>query len=136
MSKEELKDNEYGLEEEYTEPITDDSQGSVVIEDEVILEYVTEEVLKFEVVSRLVGGITESFSKNILGREPAAQGIKIIRDNSNITINIHLIMYYGVNIPQVSYDIQSDVKNAVENFTGLTVDAVNIGVEGIDRKKD
>ncbi|MBR0374843.1 MAG: Asp23/Gls24 family envelope stress response protein [Mogibacterium sp.] len=114
----------------------DDAQGTVIIEDQVIYEYVTEEVLKFKEVSRLVGGITESFSKNILGREPAAQGIKVIRDGSNITINIHLIMYYGVNIPQVSYDIQTDVKNAVESFTGLTVDAVNIGVEGIDRKKD
>jgi len=95
-----------------------------------------EEVLKFEEVSRLVGGITESFSKNILGRESTGQGVRVNRDGENITINIHLIMYYGVNIPQVAYDIQNNVKNAVESFTGLTVNEVNIGVEGIDKRKE
>ena len=50
------------------------SAGEIMIEDQVIVEYVSEEVLKYEGISRLVGGITESFSKNILGREPASQG--------------------------------------------------------------
>ncbi len=106
-----------------------------MIEDQVIIEYVSEEVLKFEEVSRLVGGITESFSKNILGRDMGAQGIKVVRDEDSIEITIHLIVFYGINIPQLSYDIQNKVKESVEKYTGLTVTAVNIGVEGIDRKK-
>ncbi len=106
-----------------------------MIEDQVIVEYVSEEVLKYEGISRLVGGITESFSKNILGREPASQGIKITRDGDHIGINVHVIVYYGVNIPQVSYDIQTSVKEVIEKYTGLTVDAVNVGVEGIDKRK-
>lgn len=110
--------------------------GEIVIEDQVIVEYVSEEVLKFNEVSRLVGGITESFSKNILGRDTVSQGVKVIRNDSNVTINIHLIVYYGVNIPQISYDIQNNVKSIVEQFTGLNVEAVNIGVEGIDRRKE
>ena len=123
-------------EETAVEVIKDDGFGTVIIEDDVIIEYVMEEVLKFEEVSRLVGGITESFSKNILGRESTGQGVRVNRDGENITINIHLIMYYGVNIPQVAYDIQNNVKNAVESFTGLTVNEVNIGVEGIDKRKE
>lgn len=109
--------------------------GEIIVEDQVIMEYVSDEVLKFDGVSRLVGGITESFSKNILGREPAAQGIKVVRDGNNITINIHLIVFYGINIPQVSFDIQNSVKEVIEAYTGLTVAAVNIGVEGIDKKR-
>ncbi|MBQ6622497.1 MAG: Asp23/Gls24 family envelope stress response protein [Mogibacterium sp.] len=111
------------------------SAGEIMIEDQVIVEYVSEEVLKYEGISRLVGGITESFSKNILGREPASQGIKITRDGDHIGINVHVIVYYGVNIPQVSYDIQTSVKEVIEKYTGLTVDAVNVGVEGIDKRK-
>ncbi|MBQ6582999.1 MAG: Asp23/Gls24 family envelope stress response protein [Mogibacterium sp.] len=111
------------------------SNGEIVIEDQVIAEYVSEEVLRYEGVSRLVGGITESFSKNILGREPASQGIRITRDEDHIRINIHIIVYYGVNIPQIAYDIQNSVKTVIESYTGLIVDAVNIGVEGIDKRR-
>lgn len=113
----------------------ENGNGEIIIEDQVIVEYVSDEVLKFDGVSRLVGGITESFSKNILGREPSAQGIKVVRDGNDITINIHLIVFYGINIPQVSFDIQNSVKEVVEAYTGLTVTAVNIGVEGIDKKR-
>jgi len=113
----------------------ENGNGEIIVEDQVIVEYVSDEVLKFDGVSRLVGGITESFSKNILGREPSAQGIKVVRDGNDITINIHLIVFYGINIPQVSFDIQNSVKEVVEAYTGLTVTAVNIGVEGIDKKR-
>ena len=71
----------------------------------------------------------------MFGREPASQGIRISRDGNHIGINLHIIVYYGVNIPQVSYDIQNSVKQVVEAYTGLTVDAVNVGVEGIDRRR-
>jgi len=107
--------------------------GEITIEDQVIYDYVSEEVLRYDGVSRMVGGITESFSKNILGREPATQGIKVTRNEDHISINVHIIVYYGVNIPQLSYDIQNSVKETVEEYTGLTVDAVNIGIEGIDK---
>ena len=108
--------------------------GVVYIEDQVINEYVTSEVLALDGVSRMVGGISESFSKNFLGRETGSSGIKIERNDNHVTINISIIVYYAVNIPQLSYDIQVNVKNAIENYTGLLVDAVNIEVEGIDRK--
>lgn len=110
------------------------SAGTLYIEDQVINEYVTEEVLAIDGVSRLVGGVAESFSKNFLGRETGSSSIKITRDDNNVEININIIVFYGVNIPQLSYDIQTSVKSAVEEFTGLTVTAVNIEVEGIDRK--
>lgn len=109
------------------------SNGNIVIEDQVIVSYIAEEIKKIDGVSRMIGGITESFSKNILGRDGGNQGVKITRNGNNITITIHVLVYYGVNIPQISYEIQSSVKNSVEAFTGLTVDAVNIGIEGIDQ---
>ena len=63
-------------------------------------------------------------------------GVRINRDGDNISINLHIIVYYGYNIPQLSYEIQSAIKNVIEEFTGLKVDAVNISVEGIDQEND
>lgn len=113
----------------------DTSSGNIMIEDQVIVGYVTEEVQKIEGVSRMLSSISDSFSKNILGRDSGMNGVRITRDGNNITINIHIIVYYGINIPKISYEIQGAVKQTVEEYTGLTVDAVNIGIEGIDREK-
>ena len=113
----------------------DTSSGNIMIEDQVIVGYVTEEVQKIEGVSRILCSISDSFSKNILGRDSGMNGVRITRDGNNITINIHIIVYYGINIPKISYEIQGAVKQTVEEYTGLTVDAVNIGIEGIDREK-
>ncbi|WP_314021843.1 Asp23/Gls24 family envelope stress response protein [Mogibacterium diversum] len=77
-----------------------------------------------------------NFSKNIFGRDSGMNGVRINRDGDNISINLHIIVYYGYNIPQLSYEIQSAIKNVIEEFTGLKVDAVNISVEGIDQEND
>ncbi|MBQ6501633.1 MAG: Asp23/Gls24 family envelope stress response protein, partial [Mogibacterium sp.] len=52
-----------------------------------------------------------------------------------LTINCDIIVYFGVNIPQLCYDIQSKVKRDIENKTDYTVKAVNIRVEGLDKKE-
>lgn len=112
-----------------------ESPGSVVIEDAVIAEYVAESVLAVDGVIRLVGGIADSLSRNILGRDNGAQGIRITREDDYVTVSIHIVVAYGSNIPQLSYDIQNRTKESIEQYTGLTVDAVNISVEGIEKNK-
>ena len=112
----------------------DTSNGNINIDDQVIVGYITEEIQKIKGVSRMVSSISDSFSMNIFGRDSGMNGIRISRDDNNITIAIHIIVYYGYNIPQVSYEIQSAIKSAIDGFTGLTVDAVNINIEGIDQE--
>ena len=38
---------------------------------------------------------------------------------------------HGVTVPKVASDIQTNVKNAVESMTGMTVKQVNVIVEGV-----
>ena len=47
-----------------------------------------------------------------------------------------MIVYYGVNIPQLCYDIQTKVRKNIEETAGLEIKAVNIRVVGIDEKND
>ena len=110
--------------------------GWISIDDQVIVGYITEEVHKIKGVSKMISSISDNFSKNIFGRDSGMNGVRINRDGDNISINLHIIVYYGYNIPQLSYEIQSAIKNVIEEFTGLKVDAVNISVEGIDQEND
>lgn len=45
-------------------------------------------------------------------------------------------MDYGVRIPEVAWNVQENVKNAVENMTGLKVVEVNIHVQGVNMDKE
>lgn len=112
-----------------------ESADSVVIEDAVIADYVADATLSVDGVIRLVGGIADSLSRNILGRDNGSQGIRITREDDHVTVSIHIVVAYGINIPQLSYDIQNRTKENIEQYTGLTVDAVNISVEGIEKNK-
>ena len=58
-------------------------------------------------------------------------GIHVHVNNAKLVIDFHLIVAYGVNILTVSDNLISNVKYKVEEFTGLSVEKVNIFVEGV-----
>ena len=64
-------------------------------------------------------------------RRPPSKGIKISRDEQNVEIDVFIIVDYEVKIPAVAWEVQVNVKNEVEQMTGLSVTAVNIHVQGV-----
>ena len=62
------------------------------------------------------------------------KGIKISQSDEGITIDIYVIVEYGVKIPAVAWDIQENVKKEVEDITDFPVKAVNIHVQGVRLK--
>lgn len=68
----------------------------------------------------------------LLKKESLTHGIQVeISDDNRLTLNIHVIVAYGVNILSVSDNLMNNVKYKVEEFTGMTVEKVNIFVEGV-----
>jgi uncharacterized alkaline shock family protein YloU len=74
----------------------------------------------------ITGGITE-----VLGMKNLAKGVKVEVGEKEAAIDLFVIMDYGVRIPDVSLQMQENVKRAVESMTGLTVVEVNVHVQGI-----
>ena len=98
-----------------------------------IIELIEKDILSFESVSRFPDpGLTDSLQK-VIGRDIPNPGIRMIEDEDGMTINCEIIVYVGVNSPQLGYDIQTRVKKDIEETTGIEVKAVNIKVEGIDK---
>lgn len=105
--------------------------------DEINLtELIEQEVLAFDEVSRFDDATLTENIQAAFGRDLGNPGIRITTDDDLITIALDIIVYFGVNIPQLCYDIQTKVKNNIEEKTGLEIKAVNIIVEGIDERQD
>lgn len=111
---------------------SDDKHGVVKISDEVIAVCVLNSTLKTKGIYGLSGGITDSISKNLLGKDPLYKGIKINQGEDGAVIDISVIVDYGVRIPDVAWNVQENVKNEIEDIIGMTVDAVNIHVTGVN----
>ena len=74
----------------------------------------------------VVGGIAEK-----LGRKDFSRGIKVTLKDSKATLDLQVIVNYGVKIMEVAEELKKAVRDHVENITGLEIEAVSIDVIGI-----
>ncbi len=72
-------------------------------------------------------GITEVF-----GKKNMTKGIKVDAGEKETKIDVHIIVDYGIRIPDIAFEIQNRVKKAVETMTGLKVVEVNVHVQGVN----
>lgn len=77
--------------------------------------------------SGMVGGITQVLT----GKKNLSKGVKVNVGEESATIDINLVVEYGVRIPDIAITVQDNVKKAVETMTGLSVSAVNIHIQNI-----
>lgn len=72
----------------------------------------------------------------LLGRwEHLTQGIQIARDTEGegVTIDLHVIVEYGLNLAEVASTIRNRVSYEVGRLTGLPVRAVEVHIDDVRR---
>ncbi len=75
----------------------------------------------------LVGGIAEK-----LGRRDLTRGIKVQVNEDKVVIDMNVIAEYGTSIVDATNKLKKEVRASVEKTTGLTVETININVQGIN----
>lgn len=106
--------------------------GVVTISPEVVAKYAgTVAVECFGIVGMAAVSVKDGLVK-LLKKESLTHGIQVvISEDNKLEINFHVIIAYGVSISTVAENLMSDVKYRVEEFTGMTVDKINVYVEGV-----
>ncbi|WP_350344664.1 Asp23/Gls24 family envelope stress response protein [Proteinivorax tanatarense] len=104
--------------------------GSVKIADEVVAVIAGIAATDIEGVAGMSGGVAGGIAE-MLGRKNLSKGVKVSVGETETTIDIYIIVDYGVKITEVSKNIQEQVKESVENMTGLNVLEVNIHAQGV-----
>ena len=67
----------------------------------------------------------------LLKRESLAHGINVEVEDNRLTIDFHVIVAYGVSICAVSDNLMATVKYKVEELRGMSVEKINVFVEGV-----
>ena len=68
----------------------------------------------------------------LFGKKTYTKGIKVDNSEKGLKIDVNIIVEYGARIPDVAYEIQNRVKKAIENMTGLSIDEVNVHIQGVN----
>lgn len=85
-------------------------------------------------IAALSGGFAGG-PEEAVAMKSLSKGIKIDRADGVVSIDLYIVMDYGVRIPEVSWNVQENVKKRVEYMTGLSVNEVNIHIQGINMPK-
>lgn len=109
----------------------DNELGEMNIAEEVYAITAGNATLDVEGVAAMSGGLAGGIAK-ILGRKNITKGVKIEETEEGIIVELNLIVEYKVKIPEVTNQVQDEVKQALETVTGAKVKAVNVNVLGID----
>ncbi len=107
-----------------------DNIGSVKIANDVVAVIAGLAAMEIEGVSALQGNIT-SQNMNKTSRSKLAKGARVIVTGSDVKAELSILMDYGYNIPTTCQKVQTRVKNALQNMTGLNVTDVDIRIAGI-----
>ncbi|MDA8353286.1 MAG: Asp23/Gls24 family envelope stress response protein [Firmicutes bacterium] len=115
--------------------MTENGDGSIRIADDVVAVIAGLSATKTPGVAGMSGGITEGWAKRVSGKN-VTRGVSVEVGQVETAIDLRVIMEYGAKIHEVARELQENVKEAVENMTGLAVVEVNIKVEGVDFKEE
>lgn len=105
--------------------------GDILINMDVIAKYAgTCAVECFGIVGMAAVSVKDGLVK-LLKKESLTHGINVTLNENKLTIDFHVIVSYGVSISAVADNLISNVKYKVEEFTGITVEKINVYVEGV-----
>src|SRR6056297_3188029 len=105
--------------------------GNIKIADEVVSIVTGLAATEVEGVAGMSGGIAGGIAE-MLGRKNLSKGVKVEVGETEAAVDLYVVMHYGVKIPDVAWEIQENVGQAIESMTGLNVVEVNVHVQGVN----
>jgi uncharacterized alkaline shock family protein YloU len=108
------------------------SSGKTTLTPDVLLTIARMAALEVKGVKRMApikGGVNSLFRRG-------NDGIRILVEDSNVFVDLYLVLDSDVNIRDVSRTVQQAVGRAISEMTGMEVGHVNIHIEDIEYKTE
>lgn len=67
----------------------------------------------------------------LLGKENYSRGVIVENNDGLLDVDLYIIVGYGVKVSEVANNVQTSVKYRLEKTFGLTINTVNIHVQGV-----
>lgn len=118
-------------EDNILEEVNEIEENGIKIADDVVATIAGKAVMEVNGVYSMFGGFAGGISE-VFGKKNYTKGIKVDNTEKGLKVDVNIIVEYGARIPDVAYEIQNRVKKAIENMTGLTLEEVNVHIQGVN----
>lgn len=105
--------------------------GTIVLDQDVISTIAGYSALKSYGIVGMASKNTKEGIFELLKMDFVSKGIKVDIEDDVISIDINVILEYGMQIEVVAQNIVDNVKYNIKQLTGLDVDRVNVIVQGV-----
>ncbi len=86
-------------------------------------------------VNRMRGSFSSSVNELLGRRKEHGKGVKLTYSNEELDVDIYVYLNYGVSVPKVALEIQSQVEQQLLFMTEIKVHEVNVHVQGVIPEK-
>ena len=104
--------------------------GAIRVHNSVIAAIARLATLKVPGVVEMSGSFAEGLA-SMVGKASFDRGIKVDMEDQKLNLDLHIVIAFGVRIPQVAWSIQNDVRKAIEDMTGKKIGLINVIVQGV-----
>lgn len=80
----------------------------------------------FAMRGNFASGVAERF-----GKKAHNKGVKVELNEDGIKIDLYVILHFGVSIPEVAQNLQTNIRQTLKSMTALEIAEVNIHVVGM-----
>ena len=105
--------------------------GNIIIDKDVISQYAGGVAMECFGIVGMAGVNMKDGVVKLLKMENAGRGIDVKIEDNKLILDFHIIVAYGVSIVAVANNLIDSVKYKIEEFTGMSVEKINIFVEGV-----
>lgn len=106
--------------------------GKVEISEEYLAKLIGHEVTScFGVVGMVPTKGKQKIYNRFSKSDLADKGIKVTANGDSLSVEIHIVVTYGININAIAVSITEKVKHIVMDNTGLDVKKVTVKIDGI-----
>lgn len=104
--------------------------GSLQISTEVIAKIARLAALEVDGVSDVATGTSQNV-RSLLGRTGLQKPVTVVMEDGIATVTVHITVVYGSKVMPLCEKVQENVKQAIQNMTGITVARVDVLVVGL-----
>ena len=106
--------------------------GSVQVHKRVIAEIVYSALQDLEGVKLASPGVGGKL-KEFFGKPDLSAAEVHLNDSHEVSIEVKVIVRYGINIPDIARQIQDTLKQVIERTTDIIVKEINVNIQGVER---
>jgi uncharacterized alkaline shock family protein YloU len=105
------------------------SLGRITISTGAITQIVSQTAARCYGVVGMGGGPRAKVGRLLPRNRP--QGITVSGEGDSVSLDLHVVVEYGLNLAEVAATIRSQVQYEVERLTGLRVAAVDVHIQDV-----